>query len=1012
MKRQRARNHVPLAVTALVLGLALAGNSRALAQDPPTAQGQVGGVVTAAEDGRPLANINVVVKGTTISTITNSTGRYSLVPPSLNDTLMFSSIGIQAVEVPINGQSVVNVTLTAEAIALQEIVATGYGVQQRRDVTGAIASVSGERLAEVATTSVEQALQGKISGVQVNPISGKPGEQAVVRIRGIGTLNNASPLYVVDGMLLDDIAFLSSNDVASVEVLKDASATAIYGSRGANGVIIVTTRRGVIDRPTRFSISAYTGAQRVLSPIDLVSAREYAMLANELAANQNLDNPYFPNPDGVGQGTDWQREIFETAPMSSVQVASTGGTDRITYYFSANYVNQAGTIPKSAFNRLTLRLNNDYQLTDGVRLGHNLNFAYREGERPPGVLGDLYRADPTVTPRNEAGVFSDASLRASAGNPAARVFYTNNTEDGNRLAGNLFADIELFQGLSLRSSAGLDHDRLTFREFTPVFVVAPTQQNTVSNLKVESTTSSSWLWENTLTYSRITQAHRFDLLAGITAQSYYTELLGGTRTNLAGEDPNQWYLDAGDADGQTNFNESSNWRMLSYLFRTNHTLLDRYLLTASLRIDGSSRFGAANRFGYFPSFALGWNLAEESFLENADAIQALKLRASWGRIGNDKIGPYPAIAVVAGNLNAVFGPDGSLRYGASPIALANPDVRWEQTSQANLGVDAELFGGSVDATFEYYRRLTDGVLVQAEIPRHVGVSVFPFVNAAEVLNSGFEGTINWRGSVGRLGFEFGANGSTVTNEVKALGGGHDELLNGGWGNEVTSSTRTIVGQPIGSFWGFRIDGVFQNEDEIANSATRGGEVPGDLRYADLNNDGTITDADKTFIGSPIPDLIYGFHTRLSYGGFDVSAGFAGQSGNQVFNAKKGVRFGVENFERSYLDRWTGEGTSNSEPRITNAGHNYQASERFLEDGSFLKLHSAQLGYQLPGHLASRLRVERARFYVSGTNLFLIAGYGGYTPEVVHPEASVVAAGIDLGIYPPARTLTFGLDLTF
>ncbi|MGH7576888.1 MAG: SusC/RagA family TonB-linked outer membrane protein [Longimicrobiales bacterium] len=1020
----RRRRPWALVVAGVVTAIAgLVDGSRAEAQEQAAA-GQVGGVVTAAEDGRPLAGIDVAVKGSDIRTLTNTNGRYSLVPPSPEDTLVFASIGFQSLEVAIDGQSVVNASLASEAIALQEIVATGYGVQQRRDVTGAIASVTGEELAEVTTASVQQALQGRVAGVQVNAISGAPGEQAVVRIRGVGTLNNASPLYVVDGMLLDDIAFLDPSDIASAEVLKDASATAIYGSRGSNGVIIVTTRRGAIDRPTQFRLSAYTGAQRVLNPIELVNAREYAMLANELAANQGQPDPYFGDPDAVGPGTDWQREIFQTAPMSSVQLSSQGGTDRITYYFSANYVDQAGVIPKSDYARLTLRLNNDYQLTDRFRLGHNINFAHEEGERAPGVLGDLYRADPTITPRNDDGEFNDANLRASAGNASARVFYTNNTEDGNRLVGNLFADVDLFSGLSLRSSFGLDYDRETFREFTPEFSVSPTQQNQISDLLVKTYSNSSWLWENTVTFRRATAEHQFDVLAGITIQSFSSDSLGGTRTNIAGDSENLWYLNAGDAESQTNFNGSADWKMLSYLFRTNYTFLDRYLLTGSLRVDGSSRFGRENRYGYFPSFALGWNLAEESFLRDARGIDALKLRASWGKIGNDKIGEYPAIAVVDGNLNAVFGPDESLRFGASPVSLANPEVRWEQTSQTNVGLDAALFGGQVEATFDYYRRLTDGILVQVPIPGYVGVGNLPFVNAAEVLNSGFEGSLTWAGNVGGLGFQLGANGSTVKNEVRSLGEGQEEILGGGWGNEISFSTRTVVGEPVGSFWGFEVDGVFQTEEEIASSPTRGGEAPGDLKYADLNGrdpvtgeltgmpDGVITNDDKTFLGSPIPDFIYGFNARFTYGGFDLSAGFAGQSGNKVFNAKKAVRFGVETFERSYLDRWTGPGTSNTEPRVTNAGHNYQASEYFLEDGSFLKLHSAQLGYELPQNWVSGLSVARARLYVSGTNLFIVSDYPGYTPEVVDPNASVINSGIDLGLYPPARTLTFGVDVSF
>lgn len=986
--------------------LTLLSTSTAGAQDAP---GRVTGTVTSNEDGRPLPGVSVSIQGTGIGTLTNASGRYVLTPPSPNDTLVFSSIGFGQQRVAIGGRSVINVVLAVEAVALQEIVVTGYGTQQRRDVTGAIATVTGERIAEVATPSVVQALQGKVAGVQVTPASGRPGEGAVVRIRGVGTLNNASPLYVVDGMLLDDINFLSPNDIASVEVLKDASATAIYGSRGANGVIIVTTRKGNLERPTSFSVNAYVGTQSVQNPIDLVNAREYAMLANELAANTGVA-PYFPNPSAVGPGTDWQSEIFQNAPIQSYQLSSSGGTERITYYFSANLIDQAGAIPKSDFRRVTLRLNNDYQLTSFVSLGHNLNFAYRDGLNPPGVLRSLYYADPTITPRNEEGGFANASIRSSAGNPAASVFYTNNDETGNRLVGNVFADLDLPLNLTFRSSFGLDYDREDYRSFVPVFVVSPTQQNTTSDLLVQTRTNSSWLWENTVNYNYARPGHRLNALAGITVQSFENEVLGGRRTNIVGERPSLWYLNAGDAEGQTNFNSAFDWKMLSYLFRTNYTLLERYLLTASLRIDGSSRFGTENRYGYFPSMALGWNLHEEAFLQNVNLISALKLRASWGRIGNDKIGAYPAFPTVRGNLNAVFGPEEQLRFGATPVDLANPDVRWEQTSQTNVGADFALLEGRLDGTLDYYRRVTEGILVRVPIPNYVGAASDPFVNAAEVLNRGVEGSLTWNSRMGGLGLELGVNGATVHNEVLSLGGGREEIRGGGLGNEISFTTRTVVGQPIGAFWGFQVEGVFQTEEEIDNSPRRGGERPGDLRYADLNGDGRISEADKTFLGSPIPSLIYGFNTRLDWRGFDLSAAFAGQRGNKIFNGKKAVRFGVDNFERSYLDRWTGPGTSNWEPRVTNAGHNYQASERFLEDGSFLKLQTAQLGYRLPEQWTGRSPLNQARLYVSGTNLFTLSGYSGYTPELT--ADAVISSGIDLGIYPPMRTITVGVDLTF
>ncbi len=978
--------------------------------------GQIVGTVTDEETGETLPGVNVLVVGTTLGASTDLDGRYEItaVEPG-SQTVRASFVGFTAQDTTVTveaGETVEANFVLSPGIALEELVVVGYGEQRRRDLTGAVASVSGESIAELSTSSVEQALQGKVAGVQVTPASGEPGEGAVVRIRGVGTLNDASPLYVVDGMLLDDIAFLSSNDIESIEVLKDASATAIYGSRGANGVIIVSTKTGEVDQPTRFTFNAYAGTQSVMDPIDLTNAQQYAMLANELAQNEGFDQP-FENPGQFGEGTDWQDEIFESAPIQNYQLSVSGGTERVTYYLSGNYINQAGVIPKSDFQRLTFRLNNGYEVADWVQVGHNVNFSYTDGQRAPSVFRSLYVADPTIEPRDEDGTFNNASARSTGGNPAAAVFYTHNGENGYRLAGNVFAEADFLESFTLRSSFGIDYDRESYRRFLPEFEVSPVQRNETSNIRLERAEDTSWLWENTLNYNFLSETgdHRLNAVAGITAQSFYQEVLGGERTNLVGESENLWYLNAGDAEGQSNFNTASDWKMLSYLFRVNYALMDRYLLTASMRADGSSRFGEENRYGYFPSFALGWNLAEERFFA-VDAISALKLRASWGKIGNDRIGAYPGIPVVTGNLSAVFGPEESLNFGALPIQLANPEVQWEETVQTNIGADMSFFDDALQATVDYYQRLTDGILVQVPIPGYVGVSQEPFVNAAEVLNSGVEGTVSWSHTIGDVGFELGFNGSTINNEVRELGGGREEILGGGLGNEITNTTRTVTGQPIGYFFGYETAGVYQTEAETEGAPPVGGRnpAPGDLIYVDQNNDGVIDGEDRVFLGSGIPDFIYGFNVRLNFGGFDLSASFSGQSGNEIFNGKKAVRFGVENFEASYLDRWHGEGTSNSEPRVTNAGYNYQASDRFLEDGSFLKLQTATLGYQLPSSMLDRLNVRGARFYVNGTNLFTVTGYSGYTPEIT--EGDVLRNGIDLGVYPSSRTITAGVNLTF
>lgn len=985
--------------------------------------GEITGTVTDSTTGESLPGVNVVIAGTQQGAATNAEGVYTLaVEPGTYD-LQASYVGyatqtVEGVEVAAGETTEVDIALAPSAVELEEVVAIGYGEQQRRDVTGSISSVEGTELNNITTSSAAQTLQGRVAGVQVTPQSGEPGSDAVVRIRGVGTLNDTSPLFVVDGMLTGDISFLNPQDIESVEVLKDASATAIYGSRGANGVVIVSTQQGEYGQETQFSFNTYYGWQDVMNPIDLVGPQEYAMLANELVRNEQGEDADLPfeNPDAVQGGTDWQDEVFRTAPIQSYQLSARGGTERITYNFSGNYISETGVVQKSNFQRASLRLNNVYSLTDAIELGHNLSFTHRTGVDDPGVVDVVYRTDPTVTPRNEEGEFTNVS-RSSGGNPAASIFYHRNEYSGNRLVGNLYVEADFLDYFTLRSSFGVDVDRREERDFNPEFFVSATQQNERSSLTVSSDENSSWLWENTLTYEQTLGDHNFTVLTGVTAQQFRSEQMGGSRVNLMGESRSLWFLNAGQSEGQTNFNNASDWSMLSFLFRANYSYLDRYLLTLTGRADGSSRFSEDNRFGYFPSFAAAWRISNEPFMEDADFLTDLRLRASWGQVGNDKIGAYPGIPVVNSNLNAVFGRDGSLYFGATPTELANPGVQWEKTTQTDIGLEGGAFDGRLTASVDYYRRLTDGILIQVPIPDYVGVSAEPFVNAASVLNTGFDFELDWENTAGDFVYNVGFNGSTVHNEVRELGQGREEIFGGGLANEIAFTTRTEPGRPIGAFYGYKVDGVFQNEAEIEQAPTRGGEVPGDLRYVDVNGDGEITSEDRTYLGSPIPSFIYGFNLDLSFRGISLSASLSGQTGNEIFNAKQTIRFGLENFEESYLDRWHGEGTSNTEPRVTNAGHNYLPSERFLEDGSYLKLRNVRLSYSLPQSLLGTLGLQSTQVYVSGTNLYTFTGYSGYTPEIAgiprgDDDVSVLENSIDTGVYPIARTITLGLNATF
>jgi len=992
-----------------ILALLIAG--------PVLAQGSgtVTGTVTDAQTGDPLPGANVYLQGTNAGSATDQNGRYRILnaPPG-SYTLICSYIGYQQASQSItlqSGETVqANFALQSKAVTGEEqVVVVGYGTQKKRDLTGSVSKLDGAGINEIPTPRVDQALQGKISGVQVTPESGKPGSQPVIRIRGIGTLNNASPLFVVDGLLTDDISFLNPQNIESVEVLKDASATAIYGSRGANGVIIITTKKGIRNQKPIFNFTAYRGWNQIMHPIDLTNAQEYATLANELADNEGFPEP-FDDPQSVGTGTDWQQVVYRAAPTQNYNISARGGSESIAYDLSVNFTKETGIIRKSDYQRVSARLNNDYYLTDHVTVGHNLSWNYIIDKSAPSVVTMAYHADPTIAPRNAQGNFSNANVRSSAGNPEAAIFYHRNDNFGYRGVGNFFGQVDFLKKLMFKSSFNVDLSQSQTKNFLPIYTVSPTQQNTQSALSVDKLRQQNWLWENTLRFRDTLNVQRFEVLAGVTAQQYTQEAFGGRRVNMIGQDKSLWYLNAGDTEGQSNSNSAYSWSMLSYLARLNYALMDRYLLTATIRADGSSRFGADNRFGYFPSFALGWRLSEEPFLRDNPFISNLKLRGSWGIMGNDKISPYPGRPIVTGNLNAVFGPDESLNYGGSLTALANPDVRWEEAAQSNLGLEIGLLNDRITGEIDLYRKETRDILVEVPIPAYIGVNSPPFVNAASVRNTGIDFQANYSSRWGNLKYNLGVLGSTVHNEVLNLGRGKEEILGGGLPNQISFTTKTMVGHPIGAFFGYKTDGIFQNQQEIDAGPTRGGEHPGDIRYVDVNKDGVITADDRTFIGSPIPDFTYGINLGASFKGFDLSASFNGQVGNKIFNGKRTLRFNIENWEQQTMNRWHGEGTSTTEPRVTTSGNNWLPSDRFLQDGSFFKLRNIQIGYTLPIHFTTKFNMTKLRVYLNGTNLFVNTPYTGYTPEIA--GQSIIANGIDLGAYPISTTYSFGVQATF
>ncbi len=980
------------------------------------AQVTVSGQLIDAQDSLPLIGANVMVKNSTTGTLTDFDGKFSLEVRNLDATLIISYIGYNAQEVPIAGRSFLNLSLSQASNQLDEIVVVGFGTQRKSDVTGSVSSVKSEDLRKIPTADFTQALQGKVAGLEVIG-SGVAGGSGQLQLRGPGTFgldvgNGAGPIYVVDGLMLDDPGNLSANEIESVEVLKDGAAVAIYGSRGANGVVLITTKRGMNSEKTTFNLNTNFGMQSVAQRIDLVGPRDYAILANEAAMNQGLPL-LFSDIDDIGEGTDWQDVIFREAPMYTVNLSARGGTDRYTYYISGEAFRQDGIVQADNYERYTLRINNDYKLTSFMKIGHNLAFNYDSRQSPPGnIIFNAYGADPTVTARDENGVWGNTSMRSNVGNPLAQLeFNTNNRNRRFRALGNVYGEVFVTPDIMVRSSMAFDWQNFQSYSFTPEFFVTPQQQNEESSIFFSNGNFSDWQWETTVNYNKAIGRHRFGGVLGYLSQSQESQSIFASRFGLIGTTDELLFLTAGTEDGASGQNLGQFFRYISYVGRVNYTFDDKYILSASFRRDGSSKFGRNNRFGNFPAISGAWRLSEEDFMRNLNIFDNFKIRAGYGVTGNDRIDYRSIFAVVNNGLFAVFGrnPSDMLNFGATITGVANPFLQWEETRSTNIGLEMGYLNNRLIMELDFYINRTDNVLVRVPIPAYVGSSQDPNLNAANIENRGIEWNINWRDKIGKVFYSVGAIGTTLRNRVISLGDNKEEILGGG--TSAGLATRTVVDGEIGAFWGYQTIGVYQNEGDLANFPNIGNVQVGDLIFADIDGDGIITPEDRTFIGSPLPRLMYGFNASIEYAGFDMSIDFYGVWGTQILNAKKMARFfGVPNFETSFLDRWTGEGTSDTEPRVTNGGYpNFEVSDRFIEDASYFRVRSFVIGYNLSRVLSDKVGLDNLRIAFSLINPITWTPYTGYSPEI---GGSPIARGIDGGAYPVPRTWTVGVNATF
>jgi len=966
-------------------------------------------------NGESIPGVSILIKGTTTGTISDFDGNFTLSGVAGDAVLVFSFVGMKSQDVAIAGKTTINVLLQEETIGLEEVVAIGYGSQKKKDLTGSISSVSTEDMKSLPLASVGEAMQGKAAGVQIIS-SGTPGSDPTFRIRGVGTINNNNPLYVIDGVPTDGgLNQLNMDDVEAIQILKDASATAIYGSRGANGVVIITTKKGSKGK-SQINFNSYYGIQEATSLVNVLNASEFAALHNEMMLNAGMDlNPAYADPDLLGKGTNWVDALFRTAPVQNYSLSYSGGNEKTTYYVSGNYFDQKGVVDNTGFKRYTLKFNSESQIMDKVKFGNMISLNHDDKYSGSYSILNTLRALPTQSIFNEDGTYSGPEGRPAwdgdITNPIGQAKLIENSTLGYNLLGSIYGEIELLEGLKFKTSAGLKANFWQTRTWSPKYNWKPTPQEQ-SYLGECSCKSITWNWDNTLTYNTtINDVHRLTILAGTSAQENKFEYINGSIQEFASDATQQ--LDNGLS--QKNVGGSANeWALMSYMGRVNYAYADKYLVTATVRRDGSSRFGAKNKWGIFPSGSLAWRISEEDFFQTIEFIDDLKLRTGYGITGNQEIGNY----AFASNLSIIkYNFNDNLVNAVVPVVMPNPNVQWESQNQANIGFDATILNQRVDLTVDAYQKNTKDMLVPMSVPITTGYSdVFvPFINAGEIVNKGIEISVTSHNVKGEFYWDTEFNISFNKNEVKSL---NDTIpmVRGdvGFNQQIA---RLEVGKPVDIFYGFVTDGIFQTQEEVDAHALQvpGDDIyartsAGDIRFKDLNSDGIIDDNDRTYIGNPNPDFIFALNNRLEYKGFDLNIFLQGVYGNDIYNANRISNEGMAvayNQSKETLNRWMGEGTSNTMPRavFNDPNKNVRPSDRFIEDGSYLRIKNVTLGYNFPKQVTERLSMSSARLYISGANLFTFTKYKGFDPEVG-------ANGIDNSTYPVTRTVSIGANITF
>ncbi len=961
------------------------------------------------QTGETVIGASVMEKGTTNGTITGIDGDFSL-NMSPNGTLVVSFVGYKTQEVQVKGQKQLQVVLSEDAEMLDEVVVIGYGTMKKSDLTGAVSSIGNKDIKDSPVSNLGQAIQGKISGVQIVD-AGKPGDNVSIKIRGLGSINNCDPLVVIDGVPTDlGLSSLNMADVERLDVLKDASATAIYGSRGANGVVMITTKRGT-EGKGKLAVSANYSFQNATNVPSLLNAAQYAELSNDMMVNSGRNpNPEWANPSELGAGTDWMDELLRTGVMQNYTVSYSGGNEKSHYYVSGGFLDQSGIVKSVNYRRFTFQSNSDAQVLKWLKFSNNITFSADTKKSGSYNIGDALKALPIYPVKNEDGSWSgpegNSEWYGSTRNPIGPTELNRSQTDGYNFLANLTAELTFTKWLKFKSTFGYDAKFWFIDNFTPKYNWKPTPTEETSRYKSDNK-SFTYLWDNYFLFDHtFAEKHRVGLMAGMSAQWNTNDYLNAQKNVFMFDNVHE--MDNGEEMYAIGGNETE-WALLSYMARVNYSYEDRYLLTATIRRDGSSRFGKKHRWGTFPSVSVAWRASQEKWFPKNDYINDLKVRAGYGVTGSQaSVGNYSYLASYNTSVYP-FGISSGNQTALVSSTLANPYIHWEEVAQTNIGFDASLFNSRVMFSFDAYLKETRDMLVKASIPITSGFedTTTTYTNAGKVRNQGIEMSLHTINLTGELGWETNLTATYNKNKIKDLNSDVPYYI-----NQINNSYVTMLAKdyPINVFYGYVTDGIFQNQSEVNTHAVQPGAEPGDIRFRDLNNDGVINDSDRTVIGNPNPSWLFSMNNSLSYKGFELSVFLQGIAGNKIYNANNIDNTGMAaayNQTTDVLKRWQGEGTSNSMPRAVfgDPNQNTRVSDRFVENGSYLRLKNITLSYTFPKQWLQKAQIENARLSLSCENVATITGYSGFDPEVG-------INGIDQNRYPISRTFSLGLNFNF